>query len=98
MVDWFDSDGRRFILAIPNPPEVRDPRGLTEQERQVVTYILLGETNKLVAYRLGLSTARVSGLLKTAMRKLSVKSRTQLVQKLGPLWVPTVANDVESAP
>lgn len=98
MVDWFDSDGRRFILAIPNPPEIRDPRGLTEQERQVVTYVLLGETNKLVAYRLGLSTARLSGLLKTAMHKLGVKTRTQLVQKLGPLWVPMVANDVESAP
>jgi len=98
MVDWFDSDGRRFILAIPNPPEVRDPRGLTEQERQVVTYILLGETNKLVAYRLGLSTARVSGLLKTAMHKLGVKSRTQLVQKLRPLGVPKGADGGESAP
>jgi len=47
MLDWFDSDGRRFFLAIPNPPDLRDPRGLTEQERQVATYVLLGETNKL---------------------------------------------------
>lgn len=97
MADWFNSDGRRFILAIPNPPEVRDPRGLTEQERQVVTYVLLGETNKLVCYRLGLSKARVSYLLKAAMDKLGVKSRTQLVQKLKPLGVPTVADD-EPAP
>lgn len=98
IVDWFDSDERRFILAIPNPPEVRDPRGLTEQERQVVTYVLLGETNKLVAYRLGLSTARVSGLLQSAMHKLGVKSRAQLVQKLGPLWVPERTNGGESVP
>lgn len=98
MVDWFDTDGRRFVLAIPNPPEVRDPRGLTEQERQVVTYVLLGETNKLIAYRLGLSTPRVSGLLKSASHKLGVKSRTQLVRKLGPLCplgLPAIATSEE---
>jgi DNA-binding CsgD family transcriptional regulator len=91
MVDWFDTDGRRFFLAIPNPPDLRDPRGLTEQERQVVTYVLLGDTNKLIAYRIGLSQGRVSVLLKSAMHKLGVHSRTQLVRKLGPLGVPTPA-------
>jgi len=93
IVDWFDTDGRRFILARPNPPEVLDPRGLTEQECQVVTYILLGETNKLVAYRLGLSPSRVSGLLKSAMRKLGAKNKADLVQKLGPLGLPALADE-----
>ncbi len=96
MVDWFDSDGRRFFLAIPNPPDLHDPRGLTEQERQVVTYVLLGETNKLIAYRIGLSPGRVSVLLKSAMHKLGVNTRTQLVRKLGPLGVSTPADDAES--
>ncbi len=96
MVDWFDSDGRRFFLAIPNPPDLRDPRGLTEQERQVVTYVLLGDTNKLIAYRIGLSPGRVSVLLKSAMHKLGVNSRTQLVRKLGPLGVSTPADAAES--
>ena len=96
MVDWFDTDGRRFFLAIPNPPELRDPRGLTERERQVVTYVLLGETNKLIAYRIGLSQGRVSALLKSAMHKLGVNSRTQLARRLGPLGVPKPADDAES--
>ncbi|MDH3655329.1 MAG: LuxR C-terminal-related transcriptional regulator [Myxococcales bacterium] len=96
MVDWFDSDGRRFFLAIPNPPDVRDPRGLTEQERQVVAYVLLGETGKLIAYRLGLSPGRVSRLLKSVMHKLGVNSRTQLVRKLGLLGVPTPTDEQES--
>jgi len=91
VIDWFDTDGRRFVLARPNPPRVYDPRGLSEQECQVVTYVLLGETNKLIAYRLGLSQGRVSGLLKSAMHKLGANSRAQLVQKLGPLGVPTAA-------
>lgn len=97
MVDWFDTDGRRFVLAMPNPPEVRDPRGLTEQECQVATYIVLGETNKLIAYRLGLSQARVSALLKSAIHKLGVKSRAALALKLGPLGVPADDDDESAA-
>ncbi len=92
MVDWFDSDGRRFVLARPNPPKVFDPRGLSAQECQVVTFVLLGDTNKVIAYRLGLSQGRVSVLLKSAMHKLGAKSKAQLVQKLGPLGVPTFTN------
>lgn len=82
LVDWFDSDGRRFVLAHPNPPNLRDPRGLTERETQVATYAALGETNKLISYRLGISQPKVSTALKSAMRKLGVQTRPQLVEKL----------------
>ena len=81
-VDWFDSDGRRFVLGLPNAPNVSDPRGLTEREVQVVAYVLFGQTNKLIGYNLGLSQGRVSTLLRSAMRKHSVQSRAQLVSKL----------------
>jgi DNA-binding CsgD family transcriptional regulator len=81
-VDWFDRDGRRFVLAIPNSPHVTDPRGLTERERQVVTYAAFGHTNKMIGYRLGLSKSRVSLLLRTAMRKMGVRTRVQLVQRV----------------
>ena len=82
MVDWFDTDGRRFVLALPNSPHIEDPRGLTERESQVVGYAALGQTNKMIAYRLGLSKSRVSMLLHDAMRKLNVQTRTQLVIKM----------------
>jgi DNA-binding NarL/FixJ family response regulator len=82
MVDWFDSDGRRFVLAIPNSPEVTDPRGLTERENQVVGYAILGDTNKMIAYRLGLSTSRVSLLLRSAMKKLGLRTRARLVKTI----------------
>jgi DNA-binding CsgD family transcriptional regulator len=82
MVDWFDSDGRRFVLAHPNPPNLKDPRGLSERERQVATYAALGESNKLVSYRLGISQPKVSTTLKSAMHKLGVQTRPQLVEKL----------------
>jgi DNA-binding CsgD family transcriptional regulator len=81
-VDWFDSDGRRFVLGLPNAPNVSDPRGLTDREMQVVAYLLSGQTNKLIGYNLGLSKGRVSTLLRSAMRKMGVQTRAQLVSKL----------------
>jgi DNA-binding CsgD family transcriptional regulator len=97
IVDWFDTARRRFVLAIPNSPEAGDPRGLTEQECQVVSYVLQGDTNKVIAYRLGLSQGRVSGLLKSVMHKQGVRSKAALVEKLGPLGVLTGTHGDESA-
>jgi DNA-binding CsgD family transcriptional regulator len=81
-VDWFDSDGRRFVLAVPNAPNITDPRGLTERETQVAAYALFGLSNKLIGYNLGLSKGHVSALLASVMVKLGVKTRAQLVEKL----------------
>jgi DNA-binding CsgD family transcriptional regulator len=82
IVEWFDSDQRRYVLAIPNPPHVSDPRGLSERERQVVAYAQLGESHGLIAYRLGLSRSTVTKALRSAMRKLRVSTQAQLVAKL----------------
>lgn len=85
LVDWFDTDGRRYALAVPNPPDLRDPRGLTERENQVVAYATLGDSHKLIAYRLGLSRSTVTKALRSAMRKLGVKTQAQLVAKMKPM-------------
>jgi len=82
LVDWFDTDGRRFVLAKPNAPKIIDPRGLTEREAQVATYAARGESGKLISYRLGLSPARVSTLLTSAMHKLGVKNRAELTDMM----------------
>lgn len=82
LVDWFDSDGRRFVLAKSNAPSIRDPRGLSEREAQVATFAGQGETSKIIGYRLGLSPSYVSRLLRDAMRKLGVKTQAQLVERL----------------
>ncbi|MBW1905912.1 MAG: helix-turn-helix transcriptional regulator [Deltaproteobacteria bacterium] len=82
LLDWFDTDGRRFVIAKPNAPNIGDPRGLTEREAQVVTYAALGETGKIIGYRFGLSTSTVSSLLLSAMHKLGVSSQAQLAEKM----------------
>lgn len=79
LIDWFDTDGRRFVLAKPNAPHLGDPRGLTEREHQVATYAALGEAHKMIAYRLGISSSRVCSVLRSAMRKLGVKTQAELV-------------------
>lgn len=85
MVDWLDSDDRRLILAVPNPPEVVSPRGLTEREMQVVTYAIFGHSNKFIAYQLGISKARVSLLLSSSMQKLGARTPAQLVKQVRDL-------------
>lgn len=97
LIDWFDSGRRRFLLGMANPPQIRDPRGLTERECQVVEYAVQGDTNKMIAYRLGLSQAHVSALLGSAMKKLGVRTRTQLAQKLPPLPLLTASRSAHQS-
>lgn len=82
MVDRFDTDGRRYILALPNPPSVPNPRALSAQERRVTAFAALGDSHKFIAYRLGLSRSRVSHLFASSMRKLGVKTQAELVYSI----------------
>jgi len=82
LVDHFESDGRRYILARRNDPQVGDPRALTLQERQVARYAAYGLANRYIAYTLGVSEARVSQALRTAVRKLGLRDRAELVRTL----------------
>lgn len=89
LVDRFDRDGRRFLVAYRNDPRVRDPRALTPRERQVLGYVALGQANKLVAYTLGISESAVATHLSSAMAKLGLSSRVDLVAWVGRLAATT---------
>ena len=82
LVDWFDTDGRRFIVAKANAPDLGDPRGLTQRELPVATYAVQGETLKLIGYRFDLSPSQVSRHLRAAMRKLGARTQAELVEKM----------------
>ena len=79
LLDWFESDGRRYVLAIRNAPGVRDPHRLTTREAQVATHAAAGESGKIIGRNLGISTSRVSRLLHDAKRKLRVSTQAELV-------------------
>ncbi|MBK7614241.1 MAG: helix-turn-helix transcriptional regulator [Burkholderiales bacterium] len=84
LVDRFDSDGRRFVVAMRNDPAQPDPRGLTRRERQVAEYCGMKRSTKDIAYLLGLSASAVGGALSEATRKLGLNSRTELAAFFAP--------------
>ncbi len=80
LVDHFERDGRRFLVAERNHARVRAPSALTERERQVLAYRALGHPLKLIAYELGLAESTVSRIGRDAMRKLGIDSPAELAQ------------------
>lgn len=83
LVDHVDRDGKRFVLARRNEPDIRDPKALAPRERHVTALAVHGFSNKHIAYQLGISATTVSAYLQTALRKLNLGSRRELVQALG---------------
>jgi DNA-binding NarL/FixJ family response regulator len=84
LLDRFESDGKRFVVAHRNDPELGDPRGLTRRERQVAEYVGLGRPHKQIAYTLGVSAAAVSNAVTSASRKLGLRGRTELASFFAP--------------
>jgi DNA-binding CsgD family transcriptional regulator len=82
LVDRFDRDGRRFVVLRPCAPHERD--ALTVRERDVLASVALGHANKRIALDLGVSESTVSAALRSAARKLGVRSRVELARILGP--------------
>jgi DNA-binding CsgD family transcriptional regulator len=91
LVDRFESDGKRFVLAIRNPPQLTDPRALTERERQVAHLVAQGTSNKMIAYSLGISESTVATQLARALRKLGLRRREELALELSPMRVTDAA-------
>lgn len=83
LVDQFDRDGRRYLIACRSAPGAPTPERLTVQERQVAAHLKRGAANKEIAFELGLSTPRVGNIVRSIKRKLGVESRSEAVMLLG---------------
>lgn len=81
LVDQFESDGRRFVLAYQNAARSRGPLAFTPREREVVALATLGHAPKLIAYELGLAPSTVRVHLTNASRKLGVRTLKGLISK-----------------
>lgn len=79
LVEHFESDGRRYLVARRNDPDAAGPDSLTRRERQVLGYAALGHSNKLIAYELGISASTVGVLLLRAARKLKAHGRAEVI-------------------
>lgn len=80
LVDQFESDGRRYLCARRNDAVAGNAAGLTDREYQVVAFLSLGHSTKLIAYELGIAPSTVRVLLGRAASKLGARSREELIK------------------
>lgn len=97
LVDRFDSDGRRYLIAVKNDPQMPDPRGLSLRERQVVEFFGMGRPTKEIAYILGLSTSTVANTLAHAQAKLSMATKTELAAFFSPTGMRARLQEIDLA-
>ncbi|MCC6621660.1 MAG: hypothetical protein IT385_10425 [Deltaproteobacteria bacterium] len=95
LLDSFEGGGTRYVVAIPNLPDVPHPRGLTPVERAVLALMMLGHSNKLIGYDLGLSTATVGSHIRSIRKKLSADVLTGYVGRATTRVEPMRLGDVE---
>jgi DNA-binding CsgD family transcriptional regulator len=81
LVDQFDSDGRRYVVAKRNAPEVAGWKSLSEMENRVLAFAAGGQPHKIIAYELGISVAGVASHIRRAARKVGAGSRLELVAR-----------------
>jgi DNA-binding CsgD family transcriptional regulator len=82
LLETTERDGKRMFLACRNEPRTRALAALSSREQSVVTYVALGHSFKYIAYELGVSIAHAAKTLETALRKLGLRSRAELIQLL----------------
>ncbi|HVT09678.1 MAG TPA: LuxR C-terminal-related transcriptional regulator [Polyangia bacterium] len=79
LVDSFERDGKRYVVARENQARIQGLGQLTSRERQIVAHFALGLTVKETAYALGIAYSTVRVLLRRAAHKLGVASREALL-------------------
>ena len=94
LVDYFDTDRRRFVVAIKNDPAYPDPRGLTIRERQVAEFVGLGHSSKEISYTLGVSHSAVTNCTARAQNKLGLSSLSELAAFFAPSGLRTKLAEV----
>jgi DNA-binding CsgD family transcriptional regulator len=81
VVDAFDREGSRFLLATQSDGPARAARPqLTAREHEVLAHAAKGHSNKLIAHEMGLAPSTVAGHLTKAALKLGVGSRVELMR------------------
>jgi DNA-binding CsgD family transcriptional regulator len=83
LIDHFDTDGRRFLVARRNAPGGDRHTALSPDEARAAGFRAMGHSLKLIGYELGFSVPTVSRLLRNAARKLGLQSSQEFVHFAG---------------
>jgi DNA-binding CsgD family transcriptional regulator len=90
LVDQFESDGKRYLVAVRNEAEPSLKafpfmETLTLRERQVLGFALLGHSTKVAAYELGISPSTFRVLLARGLSRLGYRSVAELMKAVTPV-------------
>lgn len=100
VVDWVDSDGKRFVVVHENVIPARSLRTMSVRETQVGERMLEGRSNAEIGYLLGLSPGTVNRIARDVLAKLGGARRADLprlfehglsVGDIGDEALPTLA-------
>jgi DNA-binding CsgD family transcriptional regulator len=81
LVEMYERDGKQYIVATCNDAWLAKHKALSPRESQALGFAVLGDSNKLVAYKLGVSASTVGVLLHRAAEKLGCHSRRELLAR-----------------
>jgi len=87
LVDHFDSDGSRMVVAVENEPGVQDPRGLTPMQLRIAESLGQGRTAKEIGYAYGISVSAVNNAIAGVRTKLGLSSRAEVASFFSPFGV-----------
>ena len=79
LIDSFDAQGNKYIVARENVPHTHGLSQLTLTERCVVTYAARGFSDKEIAYTLGISDSTVRVLVMRSVRRCGLRDRDELL-------------------
>jgi DNA-binding CsgD family transcriptional regulator len=85
LLERFDTDGRRLLVAYRNDIDAPDPRALGPREKELLGLLSRGLSNKEITEHLGIAPATVSFHLKGAARKLGMRSTVELASMASSL-------------
>ena len=84
IIGRYDREERQVLVARENDSALAKVRALTDRERRIIEEAATGRSNKQVAAEVGLSIGTVSGYLTSALRKMGLRSRAELIVVGGP--------------
>jgi DNA-binding NarL/FixJ family response regulator len=79
LVDSFEENGRRYVVARENQAHTEGLTALTDRERQIVLHAAIGFSNKQIAYALGISDTTVRVLMARAANRMGLRTRRELL-------------------
>ncbi len=85
------------MVAHANPAGAEDPRGLTQREHAIAVAAARGLGNKAIAYELGVTESAIGTAVARVLRKLALRSRSELALLFAPFAPRTRARAVSIA-